>query len=435
MNCGEIGTARASVARTSAAEARGSSCKESQISTMGAALGFGSVNLMKSRKGSGQWSVTSGKQTGKTPLARHSSLVTFHSSRERAKYGYGVLGLALLVFSSSLLFGQGPKTSLPQWPPAPEPPRIQFISSYSRARDFGWKRPLWRKVVDWAMNETDPSILQRPFALTFDHEGRLIIADTGASNVKIFDPANKSVKVIHQYKGKQFGAPVAVAVDDEDNIYVSDSGAGRVLKYSAKGKLLGFIGGEEGYFKRPASIAFNPVNHLLYVVDTVRPKVFAFSTDGQMKIHFGERGTEPGQFNFPTFIAIDKTGRLYINDTLNFRIQMFSPEGKFLEQFGSGGDGSGSINRPKGLAIDREGHVYIAEALFSTVQIFDVQGRYLLSFGQSGKGPGEFYIPAGMAFDSSNRIYVADPFQRRVEIFQYFADDAANAPPHVGGGR
>jgi len=305
------------------------------------------------------------------------------------------------------------------WPAPPDPARIEFLESFSRAADFGWKRSLWRKFVDWAMNETDPSVLQRPFSVAVDAQGRLLIADAGSGELKIFDPRKKSVKAVSGYKGKQFGMPVSVAVDDSRNIYVSDSGAGKVLKYSPQGKFLDTIGGEEGAFKRPASIAFNPVNHWLYVVDTVRPRVFAYSTDGALRLKFGERGTGPGQFNFPTFIAVDREGRLFVNDTLNFRIQILTPDGKFIGQFGEAGDGSGNINRPKGVALDSEGHVYVAEALFSCVQIFDQQGRFLLGFGEAGAGTGEFYIPAAITIDRDDRIYVADPFQHRVEVFQY----------------
>jgi len=308
------------------------------------------------------------------------------------------------------------------WPEPPDPARIEFLNSFSRAGDFGWKRSLWRKFTEWAMNETDPSVLQRPFSVAVDAQGRLLIADAGSGELKIFDPQKKSVKAIGGYKGKQFGMPVSVAVDDARNIYVSDSGAGKVLKYSPQGKFLDTIGGEEGAFKRPASIAFNSVNHWLYVVDTARPRIFAYSTDGTMRLKFGERGTGPGQFNFPTFIAIDSEGRLFVNDTLNFRIQILTADGKFIGQLGKSGeagDGSGDINRPKGVALDSEGHVYVAEALFSCVQIFDQQGQFLLGFGEAGAGPGEFYIPAAITIDREDRIYVADPFQHRVEVFQY----------------
>jgi sugar lactone lactonase YvrE len=308
------------------------------------------------------------------------------------------------------------------WPQPPDRARIQFLEVFRRQADMGWKTSLWRKFKNWAKAEDDPSLLRRPIAVAVDRSGRILIADIGTRDIRIFDAKKKTVDRIAGYRGKHFGNPVSLATDGEGNIYVSDSGAGRVLKFGANGKLRGFVGGEEGGFKQPAAIAYNPVNQLLYIVDTMRPRVYAYSADDKVIHQFGEYGTGPGQFNLPAAIAIDRQGRLYVNDTMNFRVQVFTPEGKFVTQFGEAGDASGYFNRPKGLSLDSEGHIYITEAMFSTVQIFDLEGHYLLSFGKSGPGPGEFYIPAGITIDDSNRIYVTDTFRGRVQVFQYLPE-------------
>lgn len=321
------------------------------------------------------------------------------------------------------------------WPPPPQQPRIEFLYSFSKARDLGVKRSVWGKVWDWMKNEGDTSALMQPFSLAVDSTGRLIIADIGAAEVKIFDLKKRSIKRIRGLKGKQFGSPVGVTVDRDDNIYVCDSGAGRVVKFSPSGKLLGFIGGEEGAFKRAAGIAFNPADGLVYVVDGLRPRVFAYQTDGKLVREFGQKGNEPGELNLPTFIAADRNGLLYVNDTLNFRIQMFSPDGKLSGKFGALGNGTGDMNRSKGVAVDSDGHVYVADATFSTVQIFNRDGDYLLSFGESGRAVGEFYIPAGVTIDADDRIYVADPFQGRIQVFQYLSEARPAADSAAGGGR
>ena len=223
----------------------------------------------------------------------------------------------------------GPAPANLAWPPPPERTRILYRHSFSNATDLGWKRAWWRKVADWLMNETDPSALVQPFAVAFDDNWRMIVADVGSHEVKIFDPAKKNVKRIRGYKNKMFGMPLAVAVDDQQNIYVADSAAGRVLKYSPEGKLLAFIGGEEGAFKRPSGLAFDRKNSLLYVVDTVRPRIFAYRADGELVRQFGKRGAGPGEFNYPTFLSVDRQGMLYVNDTLNFRVQVLTAEGEF----------------------------------------------------------------------------------------------------------
>jgi hypothetical protein len=204
-----------------------------------------------------------------------------HAWRLRWRAALGFACIALLATS----VGGRPSQPAPgptrlAWPPPPERTRILYRHSFSNASDLGWKRAWWRKLADWLLNETDPSILVQPFAIAFDDHWRMIIADIGSREVKIFDPVKKNVKRIRGYKNKMFGAPLGLAVDAQENIYVADSAAGRVLKYSPEGKLLDFIGGEEGAFKRPSGLAFDRKNSLLYVVDTARPRIFVYSTDG-----------------------------------------------------------------------------------------------------------------------------------------------------------
>jgi len=357
----------------------------------------------------------------------------------RARSCVLLLGIGLLLPASLAAATRKTKDAETQppsvqvWPPPPEPTRIEYLRTFSRAKDFGWKPSLWRKFVEWAKYEKDPSLLQTPFAIALDGPTRMIIADAGSRDVKIFDFQKKTVRPIRGYKKTYFGSPVGVAVDQEHNIYVSDSSAGRVVKFSRDGKLLSYIGGEEGAFKRPAGIAFNPTNELLYVVDTLRPRIFVYDSAGTLVRQFGEPGNGPGQFNYPTFVAVDREGQVYVNDTLNFRIQVFTPDGHFVRMMGTQGDGSGQFSRAKGMAFDSEGHMYVADALFAAVQIFGGDGSYLLTFGASGAGPGEFYLPAGVAVDESDQVYVADPYQRRVEVFRYIRENEAK-PRFTPGG-
>ena len=340
-------------------------------------------------------------------------------------------GICLSAFVIVARAADAPRRNL-AWPPPPEAPRIIYRHAFSRATDLGWDRAWWRKVLDWIKDERDPSILVQPYSITFDSNWRMIVADVGAHEVKIFDPAKHNVKRLRGYGKHMLGMPVAVAVDDQDNIYVADSSAGRVLEYSPDGKLVAYIGGEEGAFKRPSGLAFDPSERRLYVVDTARPRIFVYDTAGNLVRQFGTRGMGPAEFNFPTFIAIGRDGLLYVNDTLNFRVQVLTTNGKFVRAFGANGNGSGDMGRSKGIAVDSESNIYVADAMFSTVQIFNRDGRFLLNFGSEGQDAAQFYIPAGITIDKLDYIYVADPFHGRVQVFHYRPAGNADSP-RAGG--
>jgi DNA-binding beta-propeller fold protein YncE len=143
--------------------------------------------------------------------------------------------------------------------------------------------------------------------------------------------------------------------------------------------------------------------------------------DGTMRESFGSRGTEPGQFNFPTNIARAADGRLFVTDSMNFRVQIFDADGQYVRAFGRVGDGWGDFNKPKGVAVDSNGHIYVVEGLNDVVQIFDDTGHLLLVFGGSGTGSGQLWLPSGIAI-VNDVVYVADAANRRVQMFEYVKD-------------
>ena len=178
---------------------------------------------------------------------------------------------------------------------------------------------------------------------------------------------------------------------------------------------------EFGYklnLNRPTGIACSPVNGEVWVVETNGHRVSILDRDGNFLKSIGERGTEKGQFNYPTHIWIDSEGNVYIVDSMNYRVQVFDKYGKFLYCFGEAGNASGYMARPKGIASDSYGNIYVADALFHAIQIFDKRGNFLYSFGSQGKDEGRFWLPNGLYIDKNNYIYVADNYNNRIQIFR-----------------
>jgi DNA-binding beta-propeller fold protein YncE len=208
-------------------------------------------------------------------------------------------------------------------------------------------------------------------------------------------------------------------VDREDNVYVTDSEAGKIFVFNAKGKYLRSIGslkGGEGFFKRPTGIAVDLDAQRIYVTDTWRDKIYVMDMEGSVLQTIGQRGEGMGNFNFPTELRLDGDD-LFVLDSMNFRIQVFSRTGVFRTQIGH--LGGGELARPKGLALDSEGHLYMADALLNIVQVFDREGQLLYYFGKDA-GVGDFQLPSGIAIDRNDRIFVVDSYRRRIQVFHYY---------------
>ena len=302
----------------------------------------------------------------------------------------------------------------PAWPPPPAAPCVVYLKSITGPADLGIKPPVLSRFADWITGSGHgPSRLQKPFGLALDDAGNLLLTDMGANAVCSLDRAGKKWLRWEQAGKTRFASPVAVA-RHRDTVFVADSVLGKVLAFDLKGKLLFEITRE---LERPSGVAIS--GDKLYVADSQRHQVVSYNLRGEFVSKFGRRGSAPGEFNYPTHLAVDAAGRLLVTDSMNCRIQVFTPAGEFQRIIGGPGDGPGSFSRPKGIAVDPYGHIYVVDALFDNVQIFDDQSHLLLHWGETGGDPGQFWLPNGIAIGSNNEIYVADSYNRRIQVFKY----------------
>jgi DNA-binding beta-propeller fold protein YncE len=300
--------------------------------------------------------------------------------------------------------------------------KLTYQQTFSSERDVRNKPGFWGKVINVVIGEPDYKQLVRPYGIAVDSKGRMIVTDPGINGVHIFDIAQHKYKFLERqekYKDPML-EPQCVAVDSKDNIYVTDSEAGKIFVWNANGKYRGALGslkGGEGFFKRPTGIAIDPETQNIYVTDTLRDRVYVLDSKGEVLRTIGQHGDADGEFNLPTEVLI-KNGIVAVVDAMNFRVQLFDRNGAFKGAIGTAGDPAQGIFRPKGIAIDSEDHIYLVEAQWGMVQVFDHEGNLLYNFG-NGTGFGKFQLPAGLFIDANDRVYVVDSYNRRVQVFQY----------------
>jgi DNA-binding beta-propeller fold protein YncE len=300
------------------------------------------------------------------------------------------------------------------WPPPPAEARVEFVRTIAAPGDLGMRPSFFRRIANFLTGGnrgTEP--LAKPFGIALDEDGNICLTDTGANAVIFFDLSGKKYRRYEEVGNIRFVAPVAVA-KRHGIFYVADPGLASVLAFDGGGKLLFRI---EKEVERPAGLAI--AGEKLFVADAQAHSVAVFDLGGKFLSRFGRRGVGEGEFNFPTHISGDTTGRLYVTDSMNSRVQVFDGDGRFLGSIGSSGDGSGHFSRPKGVAVDGYGHIYVADAMYDNLQIFDGTGRFLLDVGAAGSEQGEFWMPAGIAIGRNNEIYVADSYNCRIQVFRY----------------
>jgi DNA-binding beta-propeller fold protein YncE len=302
--------------------------------------------------------------------------------------------------------------------------KLSWVQSFAGEREVRGKVGFWTKVLDVVAGEPTYHRVIRPYGIAVDSRGRVIVADPGAMGVHVFDFVQHKYKFLDRKEKSKFPmrTPQCVAVDAEDNIYVTDSEAGEIFVYDAHlsfRRTIGSLRGGEGYFKRPTGIAVDSHKRRIYVTDTLRDQIFVLDMEGNVLAKIGQHGTGAGELYFPTELRLLPDG-LMVVDAMNFRLQFFSLDGTPQGSLGQLGDSVGDMFRPKGVAVDSEGHYYIVDAALGMVQVFNRQGQLLYYFGNRGVDFGEFQLPSGLWIDKNDRIYVVDSFNSRIQVLQYY---------------
>jgi len=323
------------------------------------------------------------------------------------------------------------------FPPAPELPRVQFLTSFNGGADIQ-KQSAFDKFVVGAEVTTR---LDKPYGVGV-YAGKVYVCDTNAS-VMVFDFNKNTYEPLKGARGpgKLIG-PQNISIDADGTKYVTDPKRGQVLAYNRDDDFIKAYGLPGDW--KPVDAA--PFGEMLYVVDNSNRVIKVFDkTSGEMVKTFGDTGETENRLERPTNLAIDSKGDLYVTDFGRFKIMRYDRDGHFRSFLGKLGDNLGNFVRPRGLSIDREGHIFAVDAAFNNIQIFNDQGRLLMFFGGYGQKPGQMQLPAKVVVDYDNlqyfKQYVAPDFEvesllfvtnqfgdRMVSVFAYGKEKGKNYP-------
>jgi DNA-binding beta-propeller fold protein YncE len=201
------------------------------------------------------------------------------------------------------------------------------------------------------MGQGEAAPLRKPVNIAVDDDGYRYVADTLHRRLMVYDRSNRYVRAIGDPKTWK---PTDVTIAG-DRLYVIDILNAQVVILDRKtgeelGRFASTGSGPEELFL-PTNIEVDRQGNI-YVSDTGNFRVLKFDPEGRLLRQFGELGTSLGHFARPKGIAVDHENRLYVVDSAFENVQIFDPKGDLLLYFGTSGSGPGAINIPAKVEID-----------------------------------------------------------------------------------
>ena len=239
-------------------------------------------------------------------------------------------------------------------------------------------------------------------------DGRPITGSPFSVSVRI--PPTKLDKPVREIQGIN---PWYLTVNSSNEVIVSDFSRDVVIM-TKQGERLRIISKTQHGLKSVCGVAVDKDDNI-YVSDDRNHCVYKFNKNGELLERVGKKGSGPGEFQFPRGVAV-AGDRVFVCDDNNHRVQVLTRELRPVEQFGSRGSGDGGFNYPRSIAVDSEGMLYVSDYGNYRVQVFTRNGEFVYSFGKKGNGQGELDGPKGVCVDASY-VYVADYSNNRVSVF------------------
>ena len=273
--------------------------------------------------------------------------------------------------------------------------------------------------LEWGISGTiDPGNFLYPQHVAVDSENNIYVTDLGNSRVQKFDDQGNFIGAwgSNGRDAGQFGYPSGIAIAD-DHVFVVDKKLHKVQKFDTAGNFVtqwGDIGNGNGEFRSPNGITISE-DKFVHVVDTGNSRIQTFTFDGEYVSQFGQSGKRAGNFVSPIDVAVDETGKFFVTDPGNKRINIYEHDGTFEKTIDQSVGGLAMY--PEGIVFGAENSFYISDQRNNRVIEFNESGLPMSVFGVMGGNDGNFKFPKDVTVDNDGFLYVTDTEAHRIQKF------------------
>ncbi|MDZ4179903.1 MAG: SMP-30/gluconolactonase/LRE family protein [Coriobacteriia bacterium] len=215
------------------------------------------------------------------------------------------------------------------------------------------------KPAPGAKSTYEPGLLNYPVGIDTDSEGNVYVASFRNDTIEVFDSEGAALRQfpdpqVPTGKGSSGYMGGGIAVTDVavngDRIYATD--AYQVFVFTLEGELLdqwGKPGIEPGDLDHPNGIAVSRDGKVVYVSDSNHNRVTAFAPDGAVLWQVGEisGGIEDKaarEIELPRGLSVLSDGSVLVADAFAFTLVRISAQGEIIGRYGERGVDPGQFN-------------------------------------------------------------------------------------------
>ncbi|MCL2706291.1 MAG: NHL repeat-containing protein [Spirochaetaceae bacterium] len=233
---------------------------------------------------------------------------------------------------------------------------------------------------------------------------------------KIFDirKAERKLIVEKEIKGELgkdnfvFRRPGAVLPLDSGSFIVTSFTTNELVVFNANSRVTNKLKGGFGIINNPFDVIQSSDGSLV-VTEYGGNQVTKLNFNGSIEKKFGGKGSGPGEFLGPQYIADNGSGYYYISDWGNKRISKFDYDGNFILSFGKRIERYEGLRGPTGIAVLND-IVYVADIDRKCIDLFDQSGNFIKTIGKN-----VLHGPEGLELYNNSSLLIADT--NRVVIF------------------
>ena len=249
--------------------------------------------------------------------------------------------------------------------------------------------------------------VKEPMDVAVSSAGEIIVAQM-SGDVVVLNKNGQRINAI-QKSDHGFKTLDSVAVDNDDNIFVTDSDSKKLFKFNPKFELVAVVQREQGmeqFEPRGATVC----GEQIAVGCRNSPSLYIFSNNLVLK-----RKVDLEHFGITDVVAVasDEQDNLYICDFKGGCVHVLSLKDQVKLLYSFGRD---QLHNPCSICIS-DGLVYVSDLDNYAVYVFIKEGKFVTSFGSAGSAEGQFLIPSNLVVDSDGFLYVCDFSNNRVQLY------------------